>query len=67
LSKYELPTVTPYEFAQSMEKEKSIYETVTFDKKDYGPAYQKPPFEERKIYEEFQGKRFRKLLHKEVK
>ncbi|XP_065899406.1 ephrin type-A receptor 4-like isoform X2 [Dysidea avara] len=67
LNKYEIPTASPYELAQSMEQEKSIYETVTFDNKDYGPAYQKPPFEEKKIYEEFEGKIFRKLLRKEVK
>lgn len=66
LSKYEMPSATPHELAQSMEKEKSIYETVTFDNKNYGPAYQKPPFEEQKIYKEFEGKKFRKILHKEV-
>ena len=67
LNKYEIPTASPHELAQSMETEKSIYESVTFDNKDYGPAYQKPSFEEQKIYEEFEGIRLHKLMRQDVK
>lgn len=67
LSKYEIPIASPHEVAQSLENEKKIYETVAFDHKDYGPAYQKPSHEEHKIYEEFEGKRFHKLLRNKVK
>jgi len=33
---------------------------------DYGPIYSTPSNDEKKIYEEYAGKRFRKLLHKDI-
>lgn len=63
---YEMPTPSPYEMAQSMEAEQQIYETPYEDEEDYGPIYCVPPSDEEKIYVEFEGKRFRKLYHKEV-
>ena len=57
---------TPYEIAVSMEAEQHIYETPCEDEEDYGPVYQKPPSNEQKIYEEFEGKRLRKILYNEI-
>jgi len=57
---------TPYEIAVSMEAEQHIYETPCEDEEDYGPVYQKPPSDEQKIYEEFEGKRLHKILFNEI-
>jgi len=63
---YEMPAPSPYEIAESMEAEQQIYETPCEDEEDYGPLYCEPPSDEEKIYVEFEGKRFRKLYHREV-
>jgi len=57
---------TPYEIAESIEDEQHIYETPCENEEEIGPAYLEPSSDEQKIYEEFEGKKFRKLLHKEI-
>ena len=42
------------------------YTTPYKDDGDYGPLYCVPSFDEQKIYEEFEGKMFRKLQHDEI-
>ena len=59
-------SVAPYEMAVTMETEQHIYETPCEDEEDYDQIYQRPPSDEQKIYEEFEGKRMRKLLHNEI-
>jgi len=55
------------DIAKSLQTEDSIYDTPYSHKEDYGPIYFTPADNENKIYEIFAGKRFRKLLHKEIK
>ena len=64
---HELPTVSPDEMAESMKAEQQIYETPYEDEENYGPVYSVPSSDEQKIYEEFEGKRFRKLYQGELK
>ena len=66
-SSYELPSISPNEMAESMEAEQQIYETPYEDEENYGPIYSEPSSDEQKIYEEFEGKRFRKLHRGEIK
>ena len=66
-SSYELPSISPHEMAESMEAEQQIYETPCEDEENYGPIYSAPSSDEQKIYEEFEGKRFCKLYHREIK
>ena len=66
-SSYELPSLSSYEVAESMEAEQQIYETPYEDEGNCGPIYNAPSSDEQKIYEEFEGKRFRKLFHREIK
>ena len=69
---YELPTtlevhkIAPDDVTKYMELEQQIYATP-YKQQDYGPPYYHPPDNEKKIYEEFEGKRFRKLFHREIK
>jgi len=69
---YELPTtieahkIAPDDVTKYMELEQQIYATP-YKQQDYGPAFYHPPDDEKKIYEEFEGKRFRKLFHREIK
>ena len=62
---YEMKYSSPYAIAESIEAEQQIYETPCEDE-PAGPVYCKPPSDELKIYEEFEGKRFRKVFHKEI-
>ncbi|XP_065899234.1 uncharacterized protein [Dysidea avara] len=55
------------DIAKSLQKEENIYETPYKHKEDCGPVYCVPADDEKKIYEEFAGKKFRKLLRKEIK
>ena len=55
------------DIAKSLQTEESIYDTPYSHKEDYGPIYSTPADDEKKIYEEYAGKRFHKLLHKEIK
>ena len=64
---HELPTVSPDEMAKSMKAEQQIYETPYEDEQNYGPIYSAPSSDEQKLYEEFEGKRFRKLYQGELK
>ena len=48
-SSYELPSVSPYELAESMEAEQQIYETPYGDEGNYGPIYSIPSSDEQKI------------------
>ena len=66
-SSCELPSISPYDLAESLEAEQQIYETPYEDEENYGPIYSAPSSDEQKIYEEFEGKRFRKLYHRELK
>ena len=63
---YEVPSASPYEMAESIEAEQQIYETPSEIDQSIGPIYCVPSTDEQKIYEEFEGKRFRKLYHKEL-
>ena len=56
----------PQEMARSMEEEEVTYNTPCEDEGDCGPVYCEPPCDERKIYAEFEGKKFCKLYHKEI-
>jgi len=79
LMAYEMPTsinsstmendpssASPNKIAVSLKTEQNIYETPLEDEENYGPIYQKPPSDEGKIYEEFEGKKLRKLFHNEI-
>ena len=48
-------------------KEEQIYETPCEDDGDYGPIYTDPPTAVEKIYETFEGKKFRKLYHQNIR
>ena len=63
---YEVSGPSPQELARSIEEEEVIYNTPCEDEGSYGPIYCEPPSDEHKIYAEFEGKRFRKLYHKEI-
>ena len=49
------------------ENEQKIYDTPCEDDGDYGPIYTEPPMAVEKIYETFEGKRFRKLHHQNIR
>ena len=55
------------EMARSLEKEVEIYNTPCADEGNYGPIYCEPPSDEHKIYAKFEGTKFRKLHHKEIR
>ena len=65
---YEAPSASPYEMgmAESIEAEQQIYETPCECEETAGPIYCIPSSDEQKIYEEFEGKKFRKLHHEEI-
>ena len=58
---------TTYSDVVQMEDEQKIYETPCEDDGDYGPIYTEPPKAVEKIYETFEGKRFRKLYHHDIR
>ena len=64
---YEMSEISPYAIANSLEAEQEIYETPFEDEDSYGPIYYEPPSNLQKIYEEFEGKRFRKLYHHQIR
>ena len=49
-----------------LKEEQKIYETPCEDD-NYGPIYTEPPTEVEKIYEIFEGKRFSKLYHQNIR
>jgi len=53
--------------SSQIEDEENIYETPCEDVGNCGPIYTEPPREVEKIYETFEGKRFRKLLHQNIR
>ena len=63
---YEVSSVSPYEMAELIKAEERIYYTLCEDKENVGPVYSEPSCDEKKVYEEFEGKRFSKLYHKEI-
>ena len=65
-SLYELTDLSSYELTDLMEEEQKIYETPYENEEDYGPIYSAPSSDEQKIYEGFEGKKFRKLYHSEI-
>ena len=60
---YEVSSVSPYNMAELLEAEEQIYYTLCEDEEDIGPVYSEPSRDEKKVYEEFEGKRFSKLYH----
>jgi len=64
---YEMSEISPCAIANSLETEKEIYETPFEDEESNGPIYYEPPSNLQKIYEEFEGKRFRKLYHRQIR
>jgi len=48
-------------------EEEQIYDTPCEDDGDYGPIYTEPPMAVEKIYETFEGKRFCKLFHQNIR
>lgn len=54
-------------YSGQLEDEQKIYETPYEDDGDYGPIYTAPPMAVEKIYETFEGKRFHKLHHQNIK
>ena len=63
---YEVPSAAPYEMVESIEAEQQVYETPCEGEQSAGPVYYTPSSDEKKIYEEFEGKRFRKLFREEL-
>ena len=59
--------MSPHEVAKSLETEETIYDTPYQNKVDFDVVYRTPADNEQKIYEEFAGKKFRRLYHKEIK
>ena len=57
----------PRSDAVQMNDEQKIYDTPCEDTGDYGPIYTEPPTVVEKIYETFEGKRFRKLYHQNIR
>ena len=53
--------------AKSLQTEEQIYDTPCNNKQYYGPIYCSPSDDETKLYQEFEGKKFQKLCHKEIK
>ncbi|XP_065900392.1 uncharacterized protein [Dysidea avara] len=53
--------------AKSLQTEEQIYDTPCNNKQDYGPIYCSPSDDETKLYQDFEGKKFQKLSHKEIK
>ncbi|XP_065899772.1 uncharacterized protein [Dysidea avara] len=69
VSVFEMSGPSPYAIVDctSLEVEQLIYDTPFEDEDSYGPIYYEPPLKLNKIYEEFEGKRFRKLYHHEIR
>ena len=63
---YEASCAAPYEMVESIEAEQQVYETPCEGERSIGPIYCAPSSDEKKIYEEFEGKRFRKLRREEL-
>ena len=63
---YEAPCAAPYEMVESIETEQQVYETPCEGEQSIGPVYCAPSSDEKKIYEEFEGKKFRKLYRDEL-
>ena len=59
--------MSPHEVSKSLETEETIYDTPYQNKVDFGVVYHTPADNEQKIYEEFAGKKFHRLYHKEIK
>jgi len=66
-SMYEIPNFLPSKMMISLETEKQIYDDPFEIQKDYGPIYHEPSSNVKKIYEEFEGKRFHKISHNEIR
>jgi len=58
--------MSPNDVDKSLQTEEGIYDIPYSHKGDCGPIYSVPANTVKKIYEEFAGKRFRKLLRKEI-
>ena len=60
-----------YEYAEqsvnAIEDEQKIYETPCDDDGNHGPIYAEPPTEIDKIFETFEGKKFHKIYHRDIR
>jgi len=63
---YEVSIISPVEMAESIKAEEQMYHTLCEDEENIGPAYSTPASDEQTIYEEYEGKRFHKLYHKDI-
>ena len=63
---HEVTSLSPHEMAESIKAEEQIYYTLCEDEETIGPAYCVPSSDEQTIYEEYEGKRFHKLYHKDI-
>ena len=62
----EVTSLSSHEMAESIKAEEQIYYTLCEDEESTGPAYCVPSSDEQTIYEEYEGKRFHKLYHKDI-
>ena len=62
---YEVTVITSLEMAESIKAEEQVYHTLC-EEENTGPAYCVPSSDEQTIYEEYEGKRFHKLYHKDI-
>ena len=62
----EISKVSSHEMAESIKTEEQIYHTLCEDEENIGPTYSTPATDEQTIYEEYEGKRFHKLHHKDI-
>ena len=65
LSSHEITSLSSHEMAESIKAEEQFYFTLC-EEENTGPAYSVPSSDEQTIYEEYEGKRFHKLYHKDI-
>ena len=61
----EITSLSSHEMAESIKAEEQFYYTLC-EEENTGPAYCVPSSDEQTIYEEYEGKRFHKLCHKDI-
>jgi len=64
---YDYAVAESHYYTLMEEEEQKIYETPCEDSDNYGPIYTEPPTKVEKIYEIFEGKRFPKLFHQNIR
>ena len=63
---YDTLIALPYKMAESIKAEEQNYYTLCKDEESISPVYHVPSADEKKVYEEFEGKRFHKIHHNEI-